>query len=319
MGKKKKEVVQYSRNDDYSQEEVTMLIRIYHLALDVDDQVTAQEILNRVYALTEKFVYKTLWTSYKTLMQNRTHRDDITQEVWARIFTEIKTYDPERAAITTFMVPWIRHVVSDYTSRNFRKTSVYYANSMTKVSGAQNYARQYGLDPDDLETLVNLTGLSPATVKNSLELLARKDVVSYEALTEVGVDCTSRIKGPEEMFMEDESEKALRNVLNDVLDDEEKRLLELLLTPENPRKNHSSYREIMEQIPGSNVPKIKRKISKMITKLKNNRRFAEMYPYIIAQDRTLETGYVPVIDDDDDMGEIDREYAAFDAGEEDDF
>ena len=77
-------------------------------------------------------------------------------------------------------------------------------------------------------------------------------------------------------------------------------LLEILVNPENSNKRHSSYREIAEKIPGSNIPKIKRKISRITTKLKNNKRFAQLYPYIIAQEKALENNYIPVLDADDD-------------------
>lgn len=83
----------------------------------------------------------------------------------------------------------------------------------------------------------------------------------------------------------------------------------MLLNPENANKKHSSYREIAEQIPGSNIPKIKRKISRITTKLKNNKRFAQMYPYIIAQEKALEDNYIPVLDDTD---EVDEMYENFD-------
>ena len=108
------------------------------------------------------------------------------------------------------------------------------------------------------------------------------------------------IKGPEESVIESESEKNLRDLLEDVLTDEELMLLEMLVNPENSNKRHSSYREIAEKIPGSNIPKIKRKISRITTKLKNNKRFAQLYPYIIAQEKALENNYIPVLDAEDD-------------------
>lgn len=242
-------------------------------------------------------------------MQNKYHREDIVQDVWVKIFNELKNFDPDKGALTTFITPWIKHVVSDYASKNFRKTSVYYANAMTKINGAQNYCKQYGLNSDDIETIMSLTGLSEATVKNTLDIMSKKDSVSYEALIDAGADYVTQIKGPEESVIEAESERNLGELLRDVLTDEELQLLSLLLNPENANKKHSSYREIAEQIPGSNIPKIKRKISRITTKLKNNKRFAQMYPYIIAQEKALEDNYIPVLDDTD---EVDEMYENFD-------
>ena len=134
--------------------------------------------------------------------------------------------------------------------------------------------------------------------------MTKTDSVSYEALIDAGADYTTGIKGPEESVIEAESEKNLNDLLRDVLTDEELELLELLLNPENSNKKHSSYREIAEKIPGSNIPKIKRKISRITTKLKNNRRFAQLYPYIIAQEKALEESCVPVLDENDDVDEM---------------
>lgn len=307
----KKEVV-YTKNEKYGQDEINKLVKIYHMAQKAGDEVTVQDAYTKLYYHIEKYVYKTLWDNYGTLMRNNHHRDDIIQDVWVKILTELKNYDPDKGAITTFIAPWIRHVVSDYASKNFRKTSVYYANAMKQINGAQNYCKQYGLNPDDIETLITLTGLSEATIKNTLDIMSKKDSVSYEALIDAGADYVTTIKGPEESVIESESERNLKEVLDDVLTDEELELLQLLLNPENVNKKHSSYREIAEQVPGSNIPKIKRKISRITTKLKNNKRFAELYPYIIAQEKALENNYIPVLDDDG-YENIDEEYSEFDS------
>lgn len=301
--------VVYNKNSGYSQSEVTKLIKIYHMAMAAGDNVTVQDAYTKIYFFISKYVYKTLWGNYHTLMQNKYHREDIVQDVWVKIFNELKNFDPDKGALTTFITPWIKHVVSDYASKNFRKTSVYYANAMTKINGAQNYCKQYGLNSDDIETIMSLTGLSEATVKNTLDIMSKKDSVSYEALIDAGADYVTQIKGPEESVIEAESERNLGELLRDVLTDEELQLLSLLLNPENANKKHSSYREIAEQIPGSNIPKIKRKISRITTKLKNNKRFAQMYPYIIAQEKALEDNYIPVLDDTD---EVDEMYENFD-------
>lgn len=301
----------YNKNEKYDQNEITKLVKIYHMALDAGDNETVQDVFTKIYHFIEKYVYKTLWDNYRTLMQNKYHRDDIIQDVWVKIFNELKNYDPDKGAITTFIAPWIRHVVSDYSSKNFRKTSVYYANAMQKINGAQNYCKQYGLNPDDIESIMSLTGLSEATIKNTMDLMSRQDNVSYEALIDAGADYTASIKGPEESVIESESERALKELLDDVLSEEELLLLNLLINPVNGSKKHSSYREIAEQIPGSNIPKIKRKISRITTKLKNNHKFAQLYPYIIAQEKALENNYIPVLDDDDDVDKMLDEFDSF--------
>lgn len=171
--------VSYSSNGKYDPQEINKLVKVYHMALEAGDNATVQDAFTQIYYFIKNYVYKTLWDNYRTLMQNRYHQEDIVQDVWIKIFSELKNYDPDKGAITTFIAPWIRHVVSDYASKNFRKTSVYYANAMKKINGAQNYCKQYGLNAEDIETIMSLTGLSEATVKNTLDLMSKKDSVSF--------------------------------------------------------------------------------------------------------------------------------------------
>lgn len=312
MATENKEV--FKKNEKYEQDEIDKLVRIYHMAVEAGDNQTVQDAFTKIYLFIEKYVYKTLWKNYHTLMQNKYHREDIIQEVWLKVFNELKKYDPNKGAITTFIAPWIKHVVSDYASRNFRKTSVYYATAMKKINGAQNYCKQYGLN-DDIEMLVNLTGLSEATIKNTLDIMSKQDNMSYENLIDAGADYVAPIKGPEETVIEDETERELTELLNDILSEEEVSLLHMLMNPYNVSKDHSSYREIAEQIPGSNIPKVKRKISRMTTKIKNNPKFAKMYPYIIAQERLLDEGYSPVMNEDDYDDDIEND-DNFDLGDD---
>ena len=128
--------VVYSSNGKYDPQEINKLVKVYHMALEAGDNATVQDAFTQIYYFIKNYVYKTLWDNYRTLMQNRYHQEDIVQDVWIKIFSELKNYDPDKGAITTFIAPWIRHVVSDYASKNFRKTSVYYANAMKKINGA---------------------------------------------------------------------------------------------------------------------------------------------------------------------------------------
>lgn len=292
-----------NKNEKYKHEDITKLIKIYHMAIEAGDERITQDAFTKIYNHINKYVCKTLWDNYGTLMKNPNHREDIMQEVWLKIFNELKNYNPDKGAITTFIAPWIKHVIAEYASKNFRKTSVYYANAMTKINGAQNYCRQYGLNPDDMELIINLTGLSETTIKNTLDLMAKKDNISYEALIDAGADYVANIKGPEDALLEIEAENNLYDILNEVLDDEERSLIIMLLNPENDNKKHASYREIADRLPGSNIPQIKRKISRITTKLKNNKRFMQAYPYIIAQEKSLEDGFLAVFEEDPDTDE----------------
>ena len=79
----KKEVV-YTKNEKYGQDEINKLVKIYHMAQKAGDEVTVQDAYTKLYYHIEKYVYKTLWDNYGTLMRNNHHRDDIIQDVWGK-------------------------------------------------------------------------------------------------------------------------------------------------------------------------------------------------------------------------------------------
>lgn len=294
----------YKKNEDYTQDEIIKLISIYQLASEAGDNKTVQDAFDKIYSFIEKYVYNVLWKNYGTIMKNPQFRDDLMQEVWLKIFTEIKNYNPEKGAITTFIAPWIKHVVAEYSSKNFRNTSVYYANAIKKVNGAQNYCKQNGIIPD-MDNICKLSGMSETTVKNALELLEKKDHISYESLLYSGVEHVSPIKGPEESAIEMEASENLTEIINEVLNEEERQVLSLLLSPSDPGKDHASYREIMERIPGSNIPRIKRIVSRITSKLKANQKFNAYFGYILEPEETFNDNKIPVLDADEDDGNTD--------------
>lgn len=97
--------VVYNKNSGYSQSEVTKLIKIYHMAMAAGDNVTVQDAYTKIYFFIAKYVYKTLWGNYHTLMQNKYHREDIVQDVWVKIFNELKNFDPDKGASLLLLLP----------------------------------------------------------------------------------------------------------------------------------------------------------------------------------------------------------------------
>ena len=158
-------------------------------------------------------------------------------------------------------------------------------------------------------TIIVITGIAVAAVLIALAVAAGGSD-DYEYISELVRPDRGEILYELEVIQGESIDELQVYVGGKVLTDEELNLLELLLNPENSSKKHSSYREIAEQIPGSNIPKVKRKISRITTKLKNNKRFAQLYPYIIAQEKALEDNYIPVMGDDG--NEDDDMYEEFD-------
>lgn len=297
--------MQYKSNKNYSRGKIAQVMAVYQMAKAAGDDITLREATEEIYKFAEKYVYKTLWNRYATLMRS-SYKNDIVQEVWAKIFKEIGRYNPDIASITTFLSFWITHAVSDYTSRRFTNTSVYYASAIKKVAGAQAYCRQKSIK-DTPEIISTLTGLPPITVDACLDIMSKKSTVSYEVLVDAGFERQSSFKSPEETAMEHESERKISGIMSDVLTNEEMEIAKILINPSDDSKQHSSYREIMQLIPNSNVPKIKRAVSRITKKLLENEEFKSYFPYITQQEELIDNAESPIIGIDKASDEADLE------------
>lgn len=137
----------------------------YKIACTYGNDVLKKDMLEKLYYFGRSYVYSVMWETYPTIMRNPLHRDDVIDEIWCVIFEQIDNYDCSKSSLTTFVLPWIRHVVTEYCSRNFHKTTSYYADGIRKVSAAMNYCQEKNI-PSSIETLQKLTGLRIPTIKN---------------------------------------------------------------------------------------------------------------------------------------------------------
>lgn len=301
---------EYQKNEQYSQEEVLKLVTFYHTALEVGDGEGVKEASARIFKFIEKYVNKTLWETCGTIMRNPMYCDDLKQDVWLHIFEELKKYNPDKGTLTTFVKYWILHAVSNFSSRSFHNTTTYYATVIQKINRAKNFCKQAGMDSDDMDVLIRLTGLTDTTIRHALTYMERQNKTSYEALVDAGVDYVSGVKSPEVSLMEAETLRELTDVCSEILTEEEIAYFLILITPGADGKTHASYREIQAQFPRTNIPYIKKTISRLLVKLRSSSRIIQLFPQIARMEKALEDIFIPVFDNDDEE-ETDEMYANF--------
>lgn len=295
---KMEERKEYKKNENYSQEVLAQIMNSYKIACTYGNDVLKKDMLEKLYYFGRSYVYSVMWETYPTIMRNPLHRDDVIDEIWCVIFDQIDNYDCSKSSLTTFVLPWIRHVVTEYCSRNFHKTTSYYADGIRKVSAAMNYCQEKNI-PSSIETLQKLTGLRIPTIKKCIDLLSKKDVVSYEVLSENGFEQSSSLSSPENIFFKNEETESFNHILEESLTEEELEIMILLLQPDNPAKLKASYREIAQKT-HTNVPYVKDCISRATMKLKNNKELLRKYPNVIKMyDESMVGESAPVLDDGD--------------------
>lgn len=295
---KMEERKEYKKNENYSQEVLAQIMNSYKIACTYGNDVLKKDMLEKLYYFGRSYVYSVMWETYPTIMRNPLHRDDVIDEIWCVIFEQIDNYDYSKSSLTTFVLPWIRHVVTEYCSRNFHKTTSYFAGGIRKVSAAMNYCQEKNI-PSSIETLQKLTGLRIPTIKKCIDLLSKKDVVSYEVLSENGFEQSSSLCSPENIFLKNEETESFNHILEESLTEEELEIMILLLQPDNPAKLKASYREIAQKT-HTNVPYVKDCISRTTMKLKNNKELLRKYPNVIKMyDESMVGESAPVLDDGD--------------------
>lgn len=289
---------EYKKNENYSQEVLEQIMSAYKIAVKYGNEALKKDTYEKLYYFGRAYVYSVMWNTYPSLMKNPNHREDIIEEIWCVIFEEIDSYDCSKSSLTTFILPWIRHVVTEYCSHNFHKTTPYIASGMRKVSAAVNSCREKNI-PASIETLQKMTDLRIPTIKKCIDQLSMKDSVSYEVLSENGFEQSSSLNSPENIFFKNEETRIFNSILEESLVGEELEVMILLLQPDNPSKLKASYREIAKKI-HSNVPHVKDCISSATMKLKNNKELQKRYPGILKMyDESLMGESAPVLDDED--------------------
>lgn len=108
---KMEERKEYKKNENYSQEVLAQIMNSYKIACTYGNDVLKKDMLEKLYYFGRSYVYSVMWETYPTIMRNPLHRDDVIDEIWCVIFEQIDNYDCSKSSLTTFVLPWIRHVV----------------------------------------------------------------------------------------------------------------------------------------------------------------------------------------------------------------
>lgn len=295
----------FEKNQKYDTQLIGKIVDTYKFAKKQGDCVLMQRQANLIYEFTKKYVLNVLWENYNTILKNPQHHDDLIQSVWVKIFKEIEHYDARKASITVFLLPWIKHAVTDYCSENFQKTSVYYANGMQKVQGCINWCRLQGIEPK-ISTISELSGISEVTVNACMDILQHKNTAAVDSIYETEI-LDNKSKTPEEQAICNENTRILNEMLENNLSDFEIQVLRILVNPHATRngneKKNASYREIVlrlkkEEGIKTTIATIKNTVSDIVIKLKDCPELVKIRPDLLRMCKDdLEKPMFSIVDD----------------------
>lgn len=295
----------FEKNQKYDTQLIGKIVETYKFAKKQGDHVLMQRQANLIYEFTKKYVLNVLWENYQNILRNPQHHDDLIQSVWLKIFKEIENYDASKASITVFLLPWIRHAVTDYCSEHFQKTTVYYANGIQKVQGCINWCRLQGIEPK-ISTISDLSGISEATVNACMDILKHKNTAAVDSIYESEI-LDNKSKTPEEQAICNENTRTLNEMLEKNLSDFEIQVLRILVNPHATKngvaKKNASYREIVlrlkrEEGITATIASIKNTVSDIVIKLKDCPELVRIRPDLIRMCKNdLEEPMFSIVDD----------------------
>ena len=295
----------FEKNQKYDTQLIGKIVDTCKFAKKQGDHILMQRQANLIYEFTKKYVLNVLWENYNNILKNPQHHDDLIQSVWLKIFKEIEHYDAHKASITVFLLPWIKHAVTDYCSEHFQKTSVYYANGMQKVQGCINWCRLQGIEPK-VSTISELSGISEITVNACMDILHHKNTAAVDSIYETEI-LDNKSKTPEEQAIYNENTRILNEMLENNLSDFEIQVLRILVNPHANRngnaKKNASYREIVlrlkkEEGIKTTIATIKNTVSDIVVKLKDSPELVKIRPDLIRMCKNdLEEPMFSIVDD----------------------
>ena len=278
----------YKKNSDYDQEKISRAIENYKFAKEIGDMEFAKAQMDYVTRKLEKLIYRILWTKYPHLMRNKETQNEIMQDMWVCIISKLDQYDPEKASPTTFAALWIKHVVSKYSSLKFMHTTQHYAEKIRRIDNAVSYCLAHDI-PATTENIAYVAQMSEKMVEKMQEYKESLPSVSYEALSEAGIEEKSMMPSPEKEAIRMDLSRKVNGFITENFNEYEVAVMRFLINPLDDRKDKASYKEIAERLNAENIFKPGRTTPNNIPSVKET---IEHITMVFASDETI-ADYVP--------------------------
>lgn len=189
-----------------------------------------QAALSALHEMLKNFIYKQI---NKRFGEYTSLKGDLYHNAITQIFDDfIHHYDPEKGKLTTYFKCSILKACTELIDAETHHTTSYYSKNMQNVKKAiQSWEQEHYGRICPPEFIAQKTGFS---LNKVMETLARIELdetrVSLDAESEEGTTMANVVPSmeasPEEKYFEEIKEKALKDALK-ILDDDELRLIEV--------------------------------------------------------------------------------------------
>lgn len=201
-----------------SQEEICRYMDIIRHGTPAEAEHAKEELILKNEPLI-KYIIRTVYASFASM-----YWVDLISHGYLGILTALKEYDPEKSQFSTYVVPYIKHELTECISQMAHNTSPHYTTMIKKIKQATAKLAQYGINDPTPEDIMHECNLGFGAITTVRKIIAANKAMSIdnESMWELtSEECAS----PEELAEKNELQQLFYEALSD-LPDLERSILE---------------------------------------------------------------------------------------------
>ena len=157
-----------------------------------------------------KYIIRTVYASFASM-----YWADLISHGYLGILTALKEYDPEKSQFSTYVVPYIKHELTECISQMAHNTSPHYTTMIKKIKQATAKLAQYGINDPTPEDIMHECNLGFGAIATVRQIIAANKAMSIDNES-VGELAAEEYTSPEEMAEKSELQRLFYEALCDL-------------------------------------------------------------------------------------------------------
>lgn len=221
-------------------------------------------------------------------------KNDIFEELYQQgvcgLMNGLKAYNPDKAALSTFIYPYIVHEMKEYIDKQCKGVTSHYASNQAKINAAIAEFESQGKSYTAID-ISQKTGLKPESVSKALRIEQCSNLVYYEDDDFLDAQFSEHFDSPEKQYIENEKRTAIAKALHR-LTEEQECVIRMRMGFDGSRM---SFREI-SVVMGKTPDELKKIYNDGIRDLRGKQELTKMFPdYLKRSKSLLDKNIIPIV------------------------
>ncbi len=207
--------------------------------------------------------------------------DELYQQGVCGLMNGLKAYNPDKAALSTFIYPYIVHEMKEYIDKQCKGVTSHYASNQAKINAAIAEFESQGKTYTAID-ISQKTGLKPESVSKALRIEQCSNLVYYEDDDFLDAQFSEHFDSPEKQYIEGEKRTAIAQALHRLTHEQEV-VIRMKMGFEGSRM---SFREI-SSIMGKTPDELKKIYNDGLRELRGKTELTRMFPDYLKRNKSL--------------------------------